>query len=164
MLYLPLGNISCFRLEPVGSVGPKVTSSIELMTVGANGMVSLLCPAQSYPVPVFRYLVLSLSLSISHPTDITSTRLTFRHSIEYSINCFWNHCAIRRQNRLVALRQKWIQAISLTYPLCQEKVRSAYSVRHSLFLYRLSCSILNTNEHKNTLGKSYPRHRQTLWS
>lgn len=41
-------------VEPVGSVGPKVTSSIELTSVGASDTVSLLCPAQSYPVPVFR--------------------------------------------------------------------------------------------------------------
>lgn len=47
-------SVSC-HTEPVGSVGPKVTTtSIELNTVRRRGTVSLLCPAQSYPVPVFR--------------------------------------------------------------------------------------------------------------
>lgn len=43
--------------EPVASVGPKINAYDELTKVrGRNATdVTLLCPAQSYPVPLFRY-------------------------------------------------------------------------------------------------------------
>nr|XP_044249300.1 Down syndrome cell adhesion molecule-like protein Dscam2 isoform X9 [Drosophila takahashii] len=43
--------------EPVGSVGPKLTSGDDSRTVKVKREVSvtLLCPAQAYPVPVYRW-------------------------------------------------------------------------------------------------------------
>jgi len=42
--------------EPVGSVGPKLTSGDDSRTVKVKieASVTLLCPAQAYPVPVYR--------------------------------------------------------------------------------------------------------------
>ncbi|XP_017132742.1 Down syndrome cell adhesion molecule-like protein Dscam2 isoform X30 [Drosophila elegans] len=43
--------------EPVGSVGPKLTSGDDSRTVKVKleASVTLLCPAQAYPVPVYRW-------------------------------------------------------------------------------------------------------------
>lgn len=43
-------------LEPVGSVRPKVNVNDKLNTkeVGAGETFAILCPGQSYPIPVFR--------------------------------------------------------------------------------------------------------------
>ncbi|XP_017467259.1 PREDICTED: Down syndrome cell adhesion molecule-like protein Dscam2 isoform X43 [Rhagoletis zephyria] len=43
--------------EPVGSVAPKLTSGDDSRTVKAHGgqSVTLLCPAQAFPVPLFRW-------------------------------------------------------------------------------------------------------------
>lgn len=45
-----------FRIEPVGSVAPKVNLADELSIarVGFGLTLSIACPAQSYPVPAFR--------------------------------------------------------------------------------------------------------------
>lgn len=42
--------------EPVGSVSPKVNSvnKFDSIFVESNHSATLICPAQSYPVPVFR--------------------------------------------------------------------------------------------------------------
>lgn len=44
------------HLEPVGSVSPKVTSADDTkrVRINLNGCIALMCPAQSFPVPVFR--------------------------------------------------------------------------------------------------------------
>ena len=49
----------CFfvaSLEPVGSVAPKVNSysKFDEITVRHGHTLSILCPAQSFPVPAFR--------------------------------------------------------------------------------------------------------------
>lgn len=67
--------ISTF-LEPVASVMPKFSSSetTKGFTSKSNQSVTLLCPAQAYPVPLFRYdiflyfIVYELILSSPIPT------------------------------------------------------------------------------------------------
>lgn len=51
-------DIFFFHKEPIGSVSPKVNAVDELNVVrgGASKTLSLLCPAQAYPTPVFRYI------------------------------------------------------------------------------------------------------------
>lgn len=48
--------IEFIPLEPVTSVAPKMTSGDDLkrLRVAQNEKISLLCPAQSYPVGAFR--------------------------------------------------------------------------------------------------------------
>lgn len=43
-------------VEPVGSVGPRLTSGDKTRNVDVSfgGSNTLLCPAQAYPVPFFR--------------------------------------------------------------------------------------------------------------
>lgn len=43
-------------MEPVGSVGPKISVGERLKDAAAqqNSTFTLFCPAQSYPVPAFR--------------------------------------------------------------------------------------------------------------
>lgn len=45
-------------LEPVGRVPPKFTTGDKSRAFDANGgdSVTLLCPAQAYPAPAFRYI------------------------------------------------------------------------------------------------------------
>lgn len=47
--------------EPIGSVAPKVNAGDDLKSVktGTDQAVTLLCPAQAYPMPVFRSVVRS---------------------------------------------------------------------------------------------------------
>lgn len=47
-----------FILEPVGRVPPKFTTGDKSRAFDANGgdSVTLLCPAQAYPAPAFRYI------------------------------------------------------------------------------------------------------------
>lgn len=43
--------------EPVGSVSPKMTAgddAIKIPKVSMGQSATLMCPAQAYPVPVFR--------------------------------------------------------------------------------------------------------------
>lgn len=43
------------RTEPVGSVAPKISGGrLQELIVQANTSFAMLCPAQSFPVPVFR--------------------------------------------------------------------------------------------------------------
>lgn len=51
----PLPNSS--RLEPVGSVSPKIQvgDEFKLLKVKSGEHINLLCPAQAYPTPIFRY-------------------------------------------------------------------------------------------------------------
>lgn len=53
---LELSFILLIYSEPVGSVGPKLTSGDKSRSIDIylNGSVTLLCPAQSFPVPNFR--------------------------------------------------------------------------------------------------------------
>ena len=43
-------------LEPVGSVGPRLLTGndIKVLIASINSIITLLCPAQAYPVPFFR--------------------------------------------------------------------------------------------------------------
>lgn len=43
--------------EPVGSVGPRLVSGndIKVITADGNSSVTMVCPAQAYPVPIYRY-------------------------------------------------------------------------------------------------------------
>jgi len=52
--------------EPVGSVAPKVNKNDEFShdRIAIGGMVALRCPAQSFPVPVYRLVIVESSL---HP-------------------------------------------------------------------------------------------------
>lgn len=44
------------RLEPVGSVKPKVVSkTIEFVDHAKGSLFAMLCPGQAFPVPVYRY-------------------------------------------------------------------------------------------------------------
>lgn len=46
-------------IEPVGSVAPRLsagTSKIQTLEIACQDSSTLLCPAQSYPVPNYRYL------------------------------------------------------------------------------------------------------------
>ncbi|KAM8712137.1 hypothetical protein ACLKA7_012632 [Drosophila subpalustris] len=51
-------RIPCLHLEPVGSVAPKVDIKDEINYARAalNQSLAIVCPAQSYPVPSFRYV------------------------------------------------------------------------------------------------------------
>jgi len=52
-------NVIHILLEPVGSVGPRLTagtSKIQTVEYSVAVSATLLCPAQAYPVPNFRYL------------------------------------------------------------------------------------------------------------
>lgn len=42
--------------EPVASVGPRVNKkdSFEIDTISQGGSLAILCPAQAYPVPIYR--------------------------------------------------------------------------------------------------------------
>lgn len=44
-------------LEPMGSVGPKITTGEDFKHIkGKSGhSLNMLCPAQAYPTPFFRY-------------------------------------------------------------------------------------------------------------
>jgi len=56
LVYLvPILNTRYF-IEPVGSVGPRLTSGDKTRNVdiALTGSGTLLCPAQAYPVPFFR--------------------------------------------------------------------------------------------------------------
>lgn len=44
-----------YFVEPLGSAAPKVaTKMIDLTEEPSNNTVTLLCPAQAFPVPIFR--------------------------------------------------------------------------------------------------------------
>lgn len=45
-------------IEPVGSVSPKLTTGDKTRNIDIRRKqnITLLCPAQAYPVPVFRYV------------------------------------------------------------------------------------------------------------
>lgn len=49
-------NKISLNLEPVGSVGPRLTSGDKIRTIDAiiKTAYTMLCPAQSFPVPSFR--------------------------------------------------------------------------------------------------------------
>lgn len=50
--------INIFLPEPVGSVSPKINANeenIKILRAPLNQATKLLCPAQAYPVPIFRY-------------------------------------------------------------------------------------------------------------
>lgn len=49
-------KFSLFALEPVGTVGPRLTSGDEsrIVKIDCTKSATLLCPAQAYPVPLFR--------------------------------------------------------------------------------------------------------------
>ncbi|XP_070069174.1 cell adhesion molecule Dscam1 isoform X1 [Drosophila takahashii] len=55
--YVQLNHIQCHSLEPVGSIGPRLTSGDEsrILRVYLAASATLLCPAQAYPVPFFRW-------------------------------------------------------------------------------------------------------------
>lgn len=46
----------CVFPEPMGSVGPRVNKkdSFDFDTIAVGKSIAVLCPAQSYPVPIFR--------------------------------------------------------------------------------------------------------------
>jgi len=52
--------------EPIGSVSPKVNAGEDLKSVKGElkSHVNLLCPAQAYPTPVFRYFSLSFAFEL----------------------------------------------------------------------------------------------------
>lgn len=53
--YMYMLKSTNFFLEPMGSAAPKVaTKVIDITEVIHNKTVTLLCPAQAYPVPKFR--------------------------------------------------------------------------------------------------------------
>lgn len=54
---LLLNNQICLKLEPVGSVKPRVNfeEQYRVGRVESYQTITLFCPAQSYPVPFFRY-------------------------------------------------------------------------------------------------------------
>lgn len=48
-------NLHYIFLEPMGSAAPKVAMKmIDITEASSNGTVTLLCPAQAFPVPMFR--------------------------------------------------------------------------------------------------------------
>lgn len=55
-VYLVLVLYTLCFVEPVGSVGPRLTSGDKTRNVdiSLSGSGTLLCPAQAYPVPFFR--------------------------------------------------------------------------------------------------------------
>ncbi|KAL7736494.1 hypothetical protein ACLKA6_019693 [Drosophila palustris] len=58
LLFVQPNRIPCLHLEPVGSVAPKVDIKDEINYARAalNQSLAIVCPAQSYPVPSFRYV------------------------------------------------------------------------------------------------------------
>jgi len=56
-------NCLHFIVEPVGSVRPKIVSADKYKVVesATSDNATLLCPAQSYPVPSYRYYFNTLS-------------------------------------------------------------------------------------------------------
>lgn len=56
-IYINVKIVFCHQiLEPVGSVSPKFNAGDELNIVRSKMtlVVTLLCPAQSYPTPIYR--------------------------------------------------------------------------------------------------------------
>lgn len=45
-------------LEPVGSVAPKVNvgDKLNILSIKRGHITNILCPAQGYPMPAYRYL------------------------------------------------------------------------------------------------------------
>lgn len=56
LLDVMIKYISFYYIEPVGSVGPRLLSGndIKVIDVALSYTITLLCPAQAYPVPYFR--------------------------------------------------------------------------------------------------------------
>lgn len=47
--------LSVYNTEPVGSVSPKISGDeIKLVRVRINEHTTLFCPAQAYPVAIYR--------------------------------------------------------------------------------------------------------------
>jgi len=44
------------QIEPAGSVGPRLISGndIKVLSKKQNTSITLLCPAQAFPVPIYR--------------------------------------------------------------------------------------------------------------
>lgn len=80
--------------EPVGSVSPKVNTADEfnVMRSEASKTLSILCPAQAYPTPVFRLVTFFLRLFFwTLSTSITCENHSNKNSPEIAFNflkCF----------------------------------------------------------------------------
>lgn len=81
-------NFGNIFLEPIGSVAPKVNSGDDLKAVKAelNKSITLLCPAQAYPMPVFRLVRDGLFLSFFFEA---LSRLPFLRNDSPFLNYLW---------------------------------------------------------------------------
>jgi hypothetical protein len=81
-------------LEPVGSVSPKKNTGDDIKVIWANlgNNIGILCPAQAYPTPVFRYdnfltvvtiTILSLSLKNVFESRLLGLKLNFQNKSQY---------------------------------------------------------------------------------
>jgi len=65
--FFSLGSRPGFHnvIEPVGSVRPKFPSisNINGLVIHTNGTLPLMCPAQGFPVPSYRYYIIKYTLS-----------------------------------------------------------------------------------------------------
>lgn len=81
-------NFNCNVTEPIGSVSPKVHDGDKTgyMLRERGKPISLLCPAQAYPTPIFRYETGFPSLSF----EARPLSLTLWHSLNliWMTNCF----------------------------------------------------------------------------
>jgi hypothetical protein len=52
-----LHELFIFSAEPVGSVSPKKNTGDDIKVIWASegNNIGILCPAQAYPTPIFRY-------------------------------------------------------------------------------------------------------------
>lgn len=55
-------------LEPVGSVAPRIAAleKFRVVYMEESSVMTLFCPAQSYPVPAFRYMVFVVGSNLEH--------------------------------------------------------------------------------------------------
>lgn len=63
-------------LEPVGSVAPKLTflERFRMMQIQGGSSFNIQCPVQSYPMPVFKYVL--LSYLTQHSVSLVSVNLS----------------------------------------------------------------------------------------
>lgn len=81
------------KLEPVGSVAPNVNigDKTNIATVRIGNSCNILCPAQAYPMPAFRWAIFSTTTAVLSQLTWTSKLLngaakTYSHVMWYRIS------------------------------------------------------------------------------
>jgi len=89
-------NCLHFIIEPVGSVRPKIVSADKLNVVesATSENATLLCPAQSYPVPSFRYYFKIFTVSQFNLFTKIFLYHLYQWFIMNSVPTFGNHLVV----------------------------------------------------------------------